>query len=158
MAFHGSIYASEAHNPEQSKNRAHLYSSDHFPCRIDKLLVLLNDLGDDWWCCRRARVEEFCAERYSTCSFRLVTRDRYEIYMRYRLLRDYRAPGPVFMLIPDVSLSFAWINWPASNPSRVPAGDQDSGQNDHEAAVQEAAGEEPPQELDARNYRKTRAK
>jgi hypothetical protein len=86
---------------------------------IESLLVFLNNLGDDWWCCRRGHVETIRGWPTFTCTFRNRAEEHREIHIVWPLkdtTRGLRNPTP-----PEVSISFGWIHPSAPEPEEIGA-------------------------------------
>jgi hypothetical protein len=142
MTYCGQFYAYEIPDPGHQRNRVPLYVQateleDENRGEKDRcwsgenLLVFLNNLGDDWWCCRRGRVETIAGRPTFACTFRHLTNEHWEIHIAWPLesleFRPQRpdlrqtvgehgeaisapAPVPGYRPPPEVSVSFGWIH------------------------------------------------
>jgi hypothetical protein len=151
----GGLYGYEARCPGKFRNRAQIYPGDDEGWTMEKVLVFLNNLGDDWCCRRRGRIEEMYGRAAFTCTFRHLSFEEFDVHIVWPLPHDRRdggrfdLPGP-----PEVWVSYAWI---MNNPGGhdVPAsreeddaqtGEGDDAQTGGGDVIEE--GDEPPEEDD----------
>jgi hypothetical protein len=164
MTYCGNFYAYEIPDADHQRNRTPLYiklteaaaqTQGFDRCWSgETLVVFLNNLGNDWWCCRRGRVETIAGCPTFTCTFRHLTNEHWEIHIawplqslpisqpvRYLVGEDGEAiPGPAprqpvpgYRGPPEVSVSFGWIHpWlpTAEEIERDTVASQHPGQDD----------------------------
>jgi hypothetical protein len=93
---------------------------------MEEVFLFLNNLGNDWWCCRRGRAEKISGTPTFMCTFWHIWLEDNEVQVCWPLYDEYEPEG--VSGIPEIPVSYAW------NLSSVRDPDADIGDDAREQA------------------------